>query len=109
MGDGMLTALVMTKVISETGRSLAELAGVVKKMPQVLVNAEVSEDTKRKFQEGEMAEMVGRYERELGERGWKLLVRASGTEPLIRVTIWGDDVDGITREAEDIAKKIKEF
>ncbi len=107
MGDGMLTALVMAKVVAESGESLAKLAGVMEKMPQVLVNAEVGEEVKRAFSEGEMAELIGEYEEELGERGWKLLVRASRTEPLVRVTIRGDDEGEITAKAKEIAQKLK--
>lgn len=109
MGDGMLTALVMTKVVSETGKTLSELAGVVKKMPQVLVNAKVSEKVKQIFRDGGMAQLISEYEKKLSERGWKLLVRASGTEPLIRVTIWGDDEESINKVANEIVEKIMEY
>lgn len=121
MGDGMLTALVMTKVVVERRRKLiasgevvegrnllGELAGVMSKMPQVLVNAPVAGEVKARFAAGEMAELVSGYEHELAERGWRLLVRASGTEDLIRVTIWGDDAAEIQRVAEEIAKKFEE-
>ena len=127
MGDGLLTALVMTKVVAEKKRALAEeaaeegtaemaaqgvlteLASVVTKMPQVLVNAEVSEGVKRAFSEGKMEGLVEECSKKLAERGWKLLIRASGTEPLIRVTIWGDELSEITEVAEEIAGEIKEF
>lgn len=109
MGDGMLTALVMTKVVSESGKSLKELARVMKKMPQILVNAEVSEGIKKAFSDGKMSEMISKYDRDLADKGWKLLVRASGTEPLIRVTIWGDSLKEITEVANEIAGKITKF
>lgn len=109
MGDGVLTALVMTKVVVESRKSLAELAGAIEKMPQVLVNAEVAEEVKVAFREGKMEEMISRHERELGEIGWRLLVRASGTEPLIRVTIWGDDEEGILAKAKEIVDEIEEY
>lgn len=109
MGDGMLTALVMTKVVSETGKGLGELSSIVAKMPQVLVNVEVEDAVKQAWREGKMEEMLSRYEAELTELGWRLLVRASGTEPLMRVTIWGDDASAIEAKAEEIAGKIKEY
>ena len=107
MGDGMLTALVVTKVVVESGKTLAELARVVERMPQVLINAKVSDEVKQRFRNGEMDEMIERYNKELLERGWRLLVRASGTEPLIRVTIWGDDEMEIRKVADEIARSIK--
>ena len=78
-------------------------------MPQVLVNVEVEDAVKQAWREGKMEEMLSRYEAELTELGWRLLVRASGTEPLMRVTIWGDDASAIEAKAEEIADKIKEY
>ena len=107
MGDGVLTALVMSKVVSSSGKSLKDLAQTMKKLPQVLVNTIVSQEKKELFQRGEMNRLIENYEKDIEARGWRLLVRASGTEDLIRVTIWGDDENKIKKMAGEIADKIK--
>ena len=84
-GDGVLTGLQVLDVMARTGRSLAELAGVMKRLPQVLRNVPV---TNRGGIEGsaELASAIDAVEADLGERG-RVLVRPSGTEAVVRVMV----------------------
>ncbi|QFZ24869.1 phosphoglucosamine mutase [Saccharothrix syringae] len=84
-GDGLLTALRLMARMAETGRSLAELAGVLRRLPQVLVNVVVS-DKAAVARAAEVAEAVAAVEAELGDTG-RVLLRPSGTEQLVRVMV----------------------
>lgn len=108
-GDGMLTALMVAKVVSETGRSLSDLAGMMKKSPQVMVNMEVAPEQKEGLKTSEKArELLLDYNKRLEECHGRLLVRPSGTENLIRVTMWGDDMYVIDELAHELANKLGE-
>jgi phosphoglucosamine mutase len=99
-GDGLVTALSVLRVMAETGRSLAELAGDLKTYPQVLLNLRVRE--KRDWMTiPAAAQAVADVEHRLAGRG-RLLVRYSGTEPLLRVMIEGERQDEIRAWAEQI-------
>ncbi|TCL55721.1 phosphoglucosamine mutase [Hydrogenispora ethanolica] len=94
-GDGVLTALQLIAAVVESGKRLSELAGQVHKFPQVLENVRVG--TKEGWQErAAIGAAIARAEAELGDQG-RVLVRASGTEPLIRVMAEGPD-EGRLRE-----------
>ncbi|MFC0465124.1 phosphoglucosamine mutase [Kineococcus gynurae] len=84
-GDGLLTAVQLLSRMAETGRSLADLAGVMHKLPQVLVNVG-GVDRSRAAVDHEVNAAVAAAERELGETG-RVLLRPSGTEPLVRVMV----------------------
>lgn len=98
IGDGVLTALRVAGVIARTGQSLHELAAPVAKIPQLLVNVPVA-DREAWRQAPEIAREIERWEQQLDGRG-RVLVRASGTEPLVRVMVEADD-DKLAREACD--------
>ncbi|MDE0122077.1 MAG: phosphoglucosamine mutase [bacterium] len=101
-GDGLLTALQLLEVVALSGRRLADLRSeAMERFPQVLVNVEV--DRPREV-EGipEVWEAVARVERELGETG-RVLVRPSGTEPLVRVMIECRESELAERYAQDLA------
>lgn len=84
-GDGQLTAIQLTKVMKETGRSLSDLASDVTIYPQKLVNIRVENSMKEKAMEvPEIAAIIGKMEEEMQGNG-RILVRPSGTEPLLRV------------------------
>lgn len=104
-GDGLVTALAILGILAETGRPLSELAAVMTRFPQVLVNVRVRE--RRDFsREPRVARVVEEVERALGARG-RVLLRASGTEPLYRVMVEGEDEAEVRRLAEAIADSIR--
>ncbi|WP_020420003.1 phosphoglucosamine mutase [Amycolatopsis sp. ATCC 39116] len=84
-GDGLLTALRVMSRVASTGKTLAELAGVMRKLPQVLVNVRVS-DKATVAKSDVVREAVEAVEAELGDEG-RVLLRPSGTEQLVRVMV----------------------
>ena len=106
-GDGMLTAIQTLNVMKATGRRMSALAAKIPIYPQVLVNVTVSNAVKSQAMEDqEMWSRVREVEGLLGGAG-RVLIRASGTEPLIRVMIEGEHEDEIGRYAISIAKIIE--
>ena len=104
-GDGIVTALSVLRVMAETGRSLRDLASVLVTYPQVLVNVRVG----RRVPVAEVpaiAAVIDSVERRLGTEG-RLLVRYSGTEPLLRVMLEGRDQQEIDAWAHEIANAAK--
>ena len=105
-GDGIVTALSVLRVIADTGRELADLAGELVTYPQVLLNVRVRE--KRDLQTvPAVADAMKRVEDRLAGNG-RLLVRYSGTEPLLRVMIEGQDQQEIQGWATQIVNTVKE-
>jgi phosphoglucosamine mutase len=105
-GDGMLTALKLLEVIVGTGRSLRELASELPVYPQVLLNVRVRE--KRDIETlPEVKEALDRARAALDGRG-RLVVRYSGTEPLLRVMAEGPDENEIRELAEAIVRPVKD-
>lgn len=104
-GDGIVTALRVLRVMADTGRELADLAADLITFPQVLVNVRVKE--KRDLAGvPAVADAMSRVERQLGGGG-RLLVRYSGTEPLLRIMIEGRDQRAIHAWANEIAETVK--
>jgi len=107
-GDGLLTALQLLAAVKETGKKLSDLASIMKELPQVLVNAKVKNENKDKYMKDEaIAEMITGLEKKLKGRG-RVLIRPSGTEPLIRVMLEGANETEIKEDAEALAKLIEE-
>lgn len=107
-GDGLLTALQIISVMKETGKKLSELASVMTSLPQVLVNAKVSNDKKNAYLEDEVIkEEIKNLEEKFHGEG-RVLIRPSGTEPLVRVMIEGKDQKQITEIANKLASLIEE-
>ena len=96
-GDGLLTALHLMNAVSSTKKSLKELAGIVNKFPQILIN--VADVDKAKIDNAELVAAVKKAENDLGEKG-RVLLRSSGTEPLIRVMVEAETM----KQAQDIAQ-----
>jgi phosphoglucosamine mutase len=105
-GDGIVTALSVLRVMAETGRSLAELASQLVTYPQVLVNVRVRHKEDLKGVPA-IAAAMERVERRLHGEG-RLLIRYSGTEPLLRVMIEGKDQQQIQSWAAEIAGAVQE-
>lgn len=105
-GDGLLSALHVLQVMVDTGKTLSELAGVMEVYPQALVNAKVPNHKKEHYMEySEIADAIGELEQKFNGEG-RVLIRPSGTEPLVRVMIEGKDQEEIEREAEKLAELI---
>lgn len=112
-GDGQLTAVALLSYIKESGKSLSTLATVMKKYPQYMINVTANAEDKAKFKtDPVIADLIRESEEEMGSHG-RILIRPSGTEPLIRVMTEGDEpeiAERICRSlAEKIGKRIKEL
>ncbi len=106
-GDGLLSALHLLKVMVETGKPLSELAAVMEVLPQALVNAKVPNHKKERYMEyPEVAEAIGKLNDKFAGEG-RVLIRPSGTEPLVRVMIEGKDQKMIEEDARQLAELIQ--
>lgn len=107
-GDGLLTGLQLLNVLKATGKKLSELADVMQILPQVLKNAKVSNSKKHSYLDDEViAASCKALEDEFHGEG-RVLIRPSGTEPLVRVMIEGKDQKYITEKAIELVKLIEE-
>jgi len=107
-GDGLLTALQLLSVVKETGKKLSDLASVMTILPQVLVNAKVSNGNKEKYLEDkDITGMIAGLEAKLKDKG-RVLIRPSGTEPLVRVMLEGENEAELKEAAKALAKLIEE-
>ncbi|HEV7166446.1 MAG TPA: phosphoglucosamine mutase [Micrococcaceae bacterium] len=104
-GDGVLTGLQLAAQVARTGRSLKELAGVMTKLPQLMINVQGVDKQRAQTDEGVSA-AVADAERELGETG-RVLLRPSGTEALVRVMVEAGDMDTATRICQDLAAVVE--
>ncbi|WP_253768373.1 phosphoglucosamine mutase [Nonomuraea roseoviolacea] len=103
-GDGLLTSLHLLSVVASSGRSLRELASVMTPLPQVLIN--VKGVDKGKAKAAELVSAVADAEAELGDTG-RVLIRPSGTEPMIRVMVEASSEDQATKVAERLADVVR--
>ncbi len=105
-GDGMLSALRLLKALTRKGQSLAQAASIMQVLPQVLKSARIPNGKKAKaMADADILALTDRLEAQLNGRG-RTLVRASGTEPIIRVMIEGEDIDLITQMASELTELI---
>ena len=104
-GDGLLTALHLAARVAQTGRSLADLAGAIPRLPQVLINVS-GVDKARVDSDGEVRAAVAAAEARLGESG-RVLLRPSGTEPLVRVMVEAAQQDQAEEEARILADVVR--
>lgn len=105
-GDGLLSGLHLLEVMVESGKKLSELAEVMEILPQAQVNAKVPNHKKEHFMEyAEIAEAVKKVEEKFAGEG-RVLIRPSGTEPLVRVMIEGKNQKSIDEEAHKLAELI---
>jgi len=104
-GDGLATSLNVLRTVGTTGRSLADLASELTTYPQVLVNVRVERKADLKTVP-EIARVMADVESRLAGKG-RLLIRYSGTEPLLRIMIEGQDQEQITTWADEIAGVVK--
>lgn len=105
-GDGLLSALHLLQVVVEEKKPLSELASIMEVLPQALVNAKVPNHKKEQYMEyQEIAEAIGALEKKFNGEG-RVLIRPSGTEPLVRVMIEGKNQEEIDKDAEELAELI---
>jgi len=106
-GDGILTALHVCDIMNRAGEKLSAINRYMKKLPQVMINSTVSNDKKYKYMEHPViAEAIERINAKYAAIG-RVLIRTSGTEPLVRVMIEGDDAAEIERDARELAAMIE--
>ena len=107
-GDGLMTAVRLTCALRDSGKKMSDLASVVEILPQVLVNARIKNENKNTYMENkEIAEAIRKIEKKFAGNG-RVLIRPSGTEPLVRVMLEGKDKSEIKEEATALAKMIEE-
>ena len=106
-GDGILTSLMLIQTILEENKKASELASIIKLYPQVLINAKVNADKKYDYEKDEdIKKAIEDVEKEFAGNG-RVVIRPSGTEPLVRVMIEGEDQEYITKRAKEIANLIE--
>lgn len=106
-GDGLLSALHLLQVLVDTKKPLSELATIMEVLPQALVNAKVPNDKKNSYMENpQIADAIDALTKKFAGEG-RVLIRPSGTEPLVRVMIEGRDQNRIQEEAEKLAALIE--
>ena len=107
-GDGILTSLMLIQAILESGKKTSKLGNIVQKYPQVLINAKVDSNKKYDYEKNsEIKSAIEKLEKEFSGNG-RVLIRPSGTEPLVRVMIEGKDIKIIEEKAKKLAKLIEE-
>lgn len=107
-GDGILSSLILAKTVKEENKSLSTLASVMVKYPQVLVNVKLKNENKNRYMEfKEVKDEIERIEKILDGSG-RILIRPSGTEPLVRVMLEGKDEGQIKELAKNLANIIEE-
>ena len=106
-GDGILTSLMLIQSILEENQKASELASMIKLYPQVLINAKVNAEKKYDYEKDEdIKNAIEDVEKEFAGNG-RVVIRPSGTEPLVRVMIEGENQEYITKRAEEIATLIE--
>ena len=103
-GDGLLTAVQLTSALRDSGKTMSEFAEFIKIYPQVLVNAKIQNQYKNTYMEdAEVASAIEAIEAKFAGNG-RVLIRPSGTEPLVRVMLEGSDMDELTADATELAQ-----
>ena len=102
-GDGMMSAIALLGVVAESKKRLSKLAARIPQYPQVLVNVIVDNEKKADaLADEDLAKLTQEIETKLGKNG-RVLIRASGTEPLVRIMIEGQDEQSILDQALSLA------
>ena len=105
-GDGLVTALQVSAIIKQSNESLSSLCSIMRELPQVLVNAKVPNDKKDIYlKDAEIIAEIERMEKLMDGKG-RVLIRPSGTEPLVRVMLEGEDQEEIDKLAHNLADMI---
>ena len=106
-GDGVLSSVLLASIMSDENKKLSELAEIMEDWPQVLINAKVTSGKQKTYTDyPQIMEKISELEKKYETKG-RLLIRPSGTEPLIRVMIEGKDKAEIERDAKEMASFIE--
>ena len=106
-GDGIQSSLKLVEVVRDSGKTLDELVGVIPEWPQVLINVRVDNVKKNLWNKNEnIVSFIDAKEKLMGNTG-RVLVRTSGTEPIVRVMVEGKDAEAVKVIAEEIAEVVK--
>ena len=106
-GDGVLSSLQLMKALADGGKKLSQLAAEIEIFPQVLVNAKINNDYKKTYMnDAEIAAAIEKIEKDMAGRG-RVLIRPSGTEPLVRVMLEGEDEKQLFDMAKELAGLIE--
>jgi len=110
-GDGILTSLILTDILTRSNKKMSELADIIKVFPQVLINVKVSDYLKDNYMNlPKISLAISETESEILDKdAGKILIRPSGTEPLIRIMIEGKNYRSIKEKAEKLAQFIREI
>jgi phosphoglucosamine mutase len=106
-GDGIISALQVLSAMSRTGKTLHELKCGMTKMPQILMNVNINGSSGNILQHPLMQQAIVAAEQQLANCG-RLLIRPSGTEPLVRVMVEGEDSNQIKTIAEQLVSVVRE-
>jgi phosphoglucosamine mutase len=107
-GDGLLSALSLASVLKKSDKTISEIAEIMKELPQVLVNAKVTNDKRDAYAKDEIiVSEIEKIEKSLEGKG-RVLIRPSGTEPLVRVMLEGENQAEINEIAHNLANLIEE-
>ncbi len=107
-GDGILTSLTVIKILLEKSMESTDILKTFQKYPQILVNVTIDNEKKKYYNDNKViSDAIGELDKFFNGKG-RILVRPSGTEPLIRVMIEGKDIDCITKKANELADLIRE-
>ncbi len=106
-GDGILTSLMLIQTILEENKKASELANIINLYPQILINAKVNENKKYDYEkDDDIKKAIEDVEKEFAGNG-RVVIRPSGTEPLVRVMIEGENQEYITKRAKEIVTLIE--
>lgn len=106
-GDGIQSSLKLVEVIRDSGKTLDELVDVIPEWPQVLINVRVDNTKKNLWDKNEnIVSFIKEKEKIMGNKG-RVLVRTSGTEPIVRVMVEGKEAEEVKKIAEEIAEVVK--
>ena len=107
-GDGILTSLMLIQILLEKGIQASDLCSIMQIYPQVLINAKVENSKKNDYEnDKDVQEMIEKIKKEFLNDG-RVVIRPSGTEPLVRVMIEGKDIEKITKSAKELANLIEQ-
>ncbi len=107
-GDGQLTGAHLLSLLNRRQAKLSSIATLMERYPQILINVKIANDGKSRFSTDiEIKNSINRISDILSGRG-RILVRASGTEPLVRVMLEGEDIEEITKLANEMAEVVRE-